>query len=125
LGAALFYSLTHWEALNIFLFDGRLELDNNLSERTIKPFVIGRKNWLFHGNDLGAKSGSILFSLIETCKQNKIETFSWFKYVLTHIRQASTLEQLEQLLPYNIDPSLLTDMRSLPNLIMPEKGAVC
>jgi hypothetical protein len=124
LGAALFYSLTHWDALNLFLFDGRLELDNNLSERTIKPFVIGRKNWLFHGNDLGAKAGSILFSLIETCKQNKIETFSWFKYVLTHIRQANTLKQLEQLLPYNIDPALLTDMRSLPNLIMPEKDAV-
>jgi hypothetical protein len=89
-----FYFLTHWEALNIFLFDGRLELGNNLSERTIKPFVIGRKNWLFHGNDLGARAGSILFSLIET--------FSWFKYVLTHIRQEDTLEQLEQLLPYNI-----------------------
>ena len=124
LGAAFFYSLTHWDALNIFLLDGRLELDNNLSERTIKPFVIGRKNWLFHGNDVGAKAGSILFSLIETCKQNKIETFSWFKYVLTHIRQASTLEQLEQLLPYNIDPALLIDMRSLPNLMMPEKSAV-
>jgi hypothetical protein len=95
-----------------------------LSERTIKPFVIGRKNWLFYGNDLGAKAGSILFSLIETCKQNKIDTFSWFKYVLTHIRQANTMEQLEQLLPYNIDPSLLTDMRSLPELIMPEKNGV-
>ena len=75
-------------------------------------------------SDLGAKAGSILFSLIETCKQNKIETFSWFKYVLTHIRQANALEQLEQLLPYNIDPLLLTDMRSLPDLIMPEKTAV-
>ncbi|MBA2653292.1 MAG: transposase domain-containing protein, partial [Tatlockia sp.] len=75
-------------------------------------------------NELGAKAASILFSLIETCKQNKIETFSWFKYVLTHIRQANTIEQLELLLPYNIDPSLLTDMRSLPNLIIPEKSAV-
>lgn len=124
LGAALFYSLTHWEALNIFLFDGRLELDNNLSERTIKPFVIGRKNWLFHGNDVGAKAGSILFSLIETCKQNKVEVFSWLKYVLTHIHQALTIKQLEKLLPYNIDPQLLADMRSLPNLIMPEKSGV-
>ncbi|WP_115712678.1 transposase domain-containing protein [Legionella sainthelensi] len=74
--------------------------------------------------DVGAKAGSILFSLIETCKQNKIETFSWFKYVLTHIRQANTLEQLEQILPYNIDPALLTDMRSSPNLIMPQKDGV-
>ena len=124
LGTALFYTLAHWDALNNFLLDGRLELDNNLSERTIKPFVIGRKNWLFHGNDVGAKAGSILFSLIETCKQNKIETFSWFKYVLTHIRHANSMEQLEKLLPYNINPALLTDMRSLPNLIMPAKDAV-
>lgn len=124
LGAALFYSLTHWEALNVFLFDGRLELDNNLSERTIKPFVIGRKNWLFHGNDVGAKAGSILFSLIETCKHNKVDVFSWMKYVLTHIHQAQTIEQLEQLLPYNINPQLLINMRSLPNLIRPEKCGV-
>lgn len=120
LGAALFYSLTHWEALNSYLYDGRLEIDNNRSERTIKPFVIGRKNWLFHGNDVGAKAGSILFSLIETCKQNQIEVFSWLKYVLASIHQADSVEKLEQLLPYHIDPQLLNHMRSLPNLIMPE-----
>ena len=70
LGAALFYTLTHWGALNIYLSDGRLEIDNNRSERAIKPFVIGRKNWLFHGNDVGAHAGSVLFSLIETCKNH-------------------------------------------------------
>ncbi len=124
LGAAIFYSIAHWEALNTYLYDGRLEIDNNRSERAIKPFVIGRKNWLFHGNDRGAQAGSILFSLIETCKQNKIEVFSWLKYVLTNIHQAQTIEQLEKLLPYNINPHLLNNMRSLPNLIMPEKRAV-
>lgn len=120
LGTALFYSMTHWEALNMYLCDGRLEIDNNLSERTIKPFVIGRKNWLFHGNDVGARAGSILFSLIETCKQNQVDVFSWLKYVLTNIHQAQTMEQLEKLLPYNIDPHLLNEMHSLPKLIMPE-----
>jgi transposase len=124
LGTAVFYSLNHWDALNIYLQDGRLEIDNNKSERSIKPFVIGRKNWLFHGNDVGAQAGSILFSLIETCKQNKIEVFSWLKYVLANIHRAKTVEQLEKLLPYNIDPELLTDMRSIPELIMPEKDAV-
>jgi transposase len=124
LGAAIFYSLAHWEALNMYLYDGRLEIDNNRSERAIKPFVIGRKNWLFHGNDVGAQAGSILFSLIETCKQNKIEVFSWLKYVLTNIHKALTIEQLERLLPYNIDPLLLNNMRSLPNLIVPEKSGV-
>lgn len=124
LGAALFYSLTHWNALNNYLCDGRLDIDNNLSERTIKPFVIGRKNWLFHGNDIGARAGSILFSLIETCKQNKIEVFSWFKYVLANIHNANTMEQLEKLLPYHINRNFLKDMRSIPNLITPEKSAV-
>lgn len=124
LGAAIFYSLNHWNALNIYLQDGRLEIDNNKSERSIKPFVIGRKNWLFHGNEAGAHAGSILFSLIETCKQNKVEVFSWLKYVLANIHQAHTIEQLEKLLPYNINPQLLSDMRSIPELIMPEKDGV-
>lgn len=124
LGTAIFYSLNHWEALNIYLQDGRLEIDNNRSERSIKPFVIGRKNWLFHGNDIGAQAGSILFSLIETCKQHKVEVFSWLKYTLANIHLAETMEQLEKLLPYNINPELLNHMHSLPNLIMPLKDGV-
>jgi transposase len=124
LTTAIFYSINHWNALNLYLEDGRLDIDNNLSERSIKPFVIGRKNWLFHGNDLGARAGSILFSLIETCKYHQVEVFSWFKYVLTHIHQAQTVEQLEALLPYNIDRLLLQDMRSMPNLTFPEKSGV-
>ena len=120
LGAALFYTLTHWQSLTSYLYDGRLEIDNNRSERAIKPFVIGRKNWLFHGNDIGAQAGSILFSLIETCKQNQVEVFSWLKYVLTNIHQADTIGKLEKLLPYHIDSQLLNNMRSLPNLILPE-----
>lgn len=124
LGTAIFYTLNHWEALNAYLYDGRLEIDNNRAERSIKPFVIGRKNWLFHGNDIGAQAGSILFSLIETCKQNQIEVFSWLKYVLSNIHQAQTMEQLEKLLPYNIDPLLLSDMRCIPQLIIPQKDGV-
>ena len=119
IGNAVFYALNHWESLKNYLNDGRLEIDNNLSERSIKPFVIGRKNWLFHGNDIGARAGSILFSLIETCKYNKIDVFSWLKYALAHIQQAHTLEQLEALLPYNINTQLLDNMRSLPDLCMP------
>jgi len=121
LGKALHYSLTHWDALNHYLYDGRLEIDNNQTERAIKPFVIGRKNWLFHGNDIGARAGSILFSLIETCKQHQVEVFSWLKYVLTNVHLADTVENL---LPYNIDLKLLDDMRSIPNLIFPGKEAV-
>ncbi len=124
LGKAVHYLLTHWEALNRYLENGRLEIDNNLTERSIKPFVIGRKNWLIHGNDLGAQAGSILFSLIETCKQHSINVFSWLKYVLTNIHQAKTLEQLESLLTYNINTNLLENMRNIPELIFPDKGVV-
>ena len=124
LGMAIFYALTHWDALNTYLCDGRLEIDNNLSERSIKPFVIGRKNWLFHGNDRGARAGSILFSLIETCKYHKVDVFSWLKYVLANIQQAHTITQLESLLPYNINTQLLTDMRKLPNLTFSAQGGV-
>lgn len=120
IGNAVFYALNHWPSLTAYLLDGRLEIDNNLSERSIKPFVIGRKNWLFHGNVNGARAGAILFSLIETCKYHSVDVFSWLKYTLTHVQQAQTLQQLEELLPYNIDTKLLENMRSLPNLIIPE-----
>lgn len=116
LGQAVFYALTHWEALISYLYDGRLEIDNNLSERSIKPFVIGRKNWLFHGNNIGARAGATLYSLIETCKYHQLDVFSWFKYALTHIQQAHTLEQLEKLLPYNINTQVLAELRRIPKL---------
>lgn len=73
---------------------------------------------------LGAHAGSILFSLIETCKQHKVEVFSWLKYVLANIHHAKTAEQLEKLLPYNINLELLNYIRSIPQLIMPEEGGV-
>jgi transposase len=101
-----------------------LEIDNNRAERSIKPFVIKRKNWLFHGNDIGARACSILFSLIETCKQNQLEVFSWLKYVLANIHQAHSMELLEQLLPYNINRVLLNDMRNIPELSFPQKSGV-
>jgi transposase len=124
LGKAVFYALTHWNSLCRYLNDGRLEIDNNRSERSIKPFVIGRKNWLFHGNDIGANAGSILFSLIETCKQHQVDTFAWLKFTLNTIRSAQTIEQLERLLPFNVNPNDLAQMRNIPSLIFPNKEAV-
>lgn len=124
LGTAVFYALTHWDSLCRYLEDGRLEIDNNRSERAIKPFVIGRKNWLFHGNDIGAQAGSVLFSLIETCKQHQVDAFAWLKYALSNIHNAHTMEELEMLLPFNVAPDKLEDMRNIPKLIFPAKEAV-
>lgn len=124
LATAAFYTLNHWDSLINYLIDGRLEIDNNRAERAIKPFVIGRKNWLFHGNDIGAHAGSILFSLIETCKYHKVDVFSWLKYVLSIIRTTHTCDDLEKLLPYNINPQLLNNMRTIPQLIIHENSGV-
>jgi hypothetical protein len=67
-GQAIAYSLNQWEKLTAFLEDGRLELDNR-SERSIKPFVIGRKNWLFANTPRGAKASATIYSVIETARK--------------------------------------------------------
>jgi transposase len=74
-GKAITYSLNQWEKLTAFLKDGRLEIDNNRSERSIKPFVIGRKNWLFANTPRGAKASAAIYSVIETAKENGLLPF--------------------------------------------------
>ena len=87
--------------------DGRLEISNNLMERKVKPFVIGRKNWLFYDSVSGADAGSIIYSLIETCKEHNIEPYYWLKYTLSKTHELDTEEKLTEYLPYNIDKGLL------------------
>ena len=91
LGQALNYCLNHWRALKNYLGDGILEIDNNRAERAIKPFVIGRKNFLFAGSHFGAEQAAIIYSLIESCNMLNINTFDYFKDVLT--RLPSTLNK--------------------------------
>lgn len=79
LGKAIFYSVKHWDSLTQYINDGRLEIDNNRSERAIKPFVIGRKNWLFNSTTKGADASSTLFSLVQTCKEHNVDVFAYFK----------------------------------------------
>lgn len=106
---AINYSLNQWQQLIRYCDDGRLEIDNNRAERAIKPFTTGRKNWLFCGNENGARAGATIFSLVETCKNHGIEPYEYFKYVLSNIRTADTIEALEKLLPFNCDRRLLND----------------
>src|SRR5690606_34820992 len=81
LGEAITYSLNQWEKLTAFLKDGRLEIDNNRSERAIKPFVIGRKNWLFANTPRGAKASATIYSIIETAKENSLNPFQYLQYL--------------------------------------------
>lgn len=107
LGQAVNYTLNQWSKLLIYLQDGRLENSNNRSERAIKPFVIGRKGWLFADSVAGAHAAAIIFSLIETCKHHKIQPYDWFRYVLQTLPTCQTAAELDALLPFNIDRKLL------------------
>jgi len=107
LGNAIGYTLNNWDGLQTYLCDGRLRIDNNDSERSIKPFAVGRKNWLFCGNDKGATASANIYSLIETCKANKINSYYYLRYVLQNINNCTTPEKLRALLPYNVDQNII------------------
>lgn len=82
LGEALTYLKNQWEPLNNFLLDGRIEISNNRAERSIKPFVMSRKNFLFANTPLGAQSSAVIFSLIETAKENDLDPYRYLTFVL-------------------------------------------
>ena len=121
LGKAIFYSIKHWDSLIQYINDGRLEIDNNRSERAIKPFVIGRKNWLFNSTTKGADASSILFSLVQTCKEHDVDVFAYFKYALESVVKCQNAQDIQKLLPYNADLDQLKAQRDIPDLIYPAK----
>lgn len=100
LGAAITYSLNQWPKLMRYLVDGRLNIDNNRAERAVKPFVIGRKAWLFANTKTGAQASAALYSLVETAKINGLEPYDYLCRLLTELPKANNNEQLQQLLPY-------------------------
>ena len=101
LGQALRYIARFWHGLILFLSDGRIELDNNAVERTMRPIALNRKNALFAGHDAGAKNWGIIASLIETAKLNKIEPQAYLTATLQAIVAGHKQSQIEQLLPWN------------------------
>ena len=100
LGKAIQYCLNQWSPLNAFLLDGRLEIDNNRSERSIKPFVISRKNFLFCITPRGAKASAVTFSLIESAKENDLKPFDYLEYLLKELPNAST-HDLDKFMPWS------------------------
>ena len=102
-GKALNYLHREWDKLIHYLDDGRLEIDNNGAENAIRPFVVGRKNWLFSASVKGVKASANLYSLIETAKANGLEPYAYLRYLFTELPQAETVEAIEALLPGNID----------------------
>ncbi len=102
-GKALAYLDHEWPKLIVYLQEGRLEIDNNKTENAIRPFVIGRKNWLFSASVKGVKSSANLYSLIETAKANGLEPYAYLRQVFTQLPRAESVEAIEALLPWQVD----------------------
>lgn len=107
LGKAFTYTINEWPKLEVFLENGHIPIDNNFVENAIRPFVLGRKNWLFSGSPRGADSSAGIYSIIETAKANGLEPFRYLHHLFENLPKADTASHYESLLPYNIDKSTL------------------
>ncbi len=101
-GKAMNYLHTQWPQLQRYVDDGRVAIDNNLAENAIRPFVVGRKNWLFSASVRGVKASANLYSLIETDKANGLEPYAYLRHLFTVLPAADTVEGVEALLPANL-----------------------
>jgi transposase len=96
LGKAIQYNLNQWDKLTVYSSDYRINIDNNRAERAIKPFVIGRKNWLFSNTGNGAKSSAMLYSIIETAKANGLIPYDYL------VRLFEELPKRKQMMAWKI-----------------------
>jgi len=103
LGQAISYCLNQWDKLTTFLQDGRLEISNNRCERAIRPFVIGRRNWLFSNTPRGAHSSAVIYSIVQTAKENGLNPFAYLCYVFERMPNININgpAALDELLPYS------------------------
>jgi len=100
LGKAVYYLHEQWERLIRYLDDGAYPIDNNQIENSIRPFAIGRKNWMFSNSQAGAKASANLYSLVETAKANGLNPYEYLRWVFTLLPNATSVEEVERLLPW-------------------------
>lgn len=106
-GKAMAYLDRQWPKLVRVFEDGRIPLDTNRVENVIRPFVVGRKNWLFADTTAGARASANLYGLIETAKASGIEPWAYLRHVFDALPRATSPEEIEALLPQNVDPALI------------------
>ena len=99
---AIQYTLNQWETLIGYLQDGQLHISNALAENAIRPFAVGRRNWLFADTPRGAHASATCYTLIETAKANGLEPYTYLRHLLNNIATAKTSEELDALLPWNV-----------------------
>jgi len=102
LGSALAYMGNLWSRLTVYTQRGDLPIDNNRCENAIRPFVIGRKAWLFSDTPAGAHASAVIYSLVQTAKANGLEPYTWLRQVLRDLPAAKSVEEVEALLPWNL-----------------------
>jgi len=102
LGKAVNYTLNQWQRLLVYLDHAEMTPDNNLAENAIRPFVVGRKNWLFAGTIEGAQASSCLYSLVESAKSNGLEPYAYLRYIFEKLPFAETKEDYARLLPVKL-----------------------
>lgn len=107
LGKAINYTLNQWPRLFNYTKNGWVPIDNNAVENAIRPFVVGRKNWLFSCTPDGAHASAGIYTLIETAKANGLEPYWYLKYLFENLPEAMTVEDFRSLMPHNIDKALL------------------
>lgn len=112
LGIAINYALRNWSKLTVYIEDGRLKPDNNRAENAIRPFVLGRKNWLFAGAPNGAHASAAFFSLIETAKANGLEPYSYLRCLFEQLPLVKDQDGFRCLLPQYIDPAMINAARA-------------
>ena len=100
LAAAIRYALTRWTGLTLFLDDGRVEIDSNVVERSIRPLALTRKNALFAGSDGGGEHWAVIASLVETCKLTGVEPRAYLADVITKIVNGHPQSRIDELLPW-------------------------
>ena len=101
-GKAIGFLDNQWPLLIRYLDDGRVEVDNNLCENAIRPFVMGRKAWLFSDTPAGAHASARLYSLIETAKASGLEPYAYLEHVFAELPAMTTVAEIETLLPWNV-----------------------
>lgn len=103
LGKALSYLDNQWPRLQHYVEDGAWPIDNNAAENAIRPFVIGRKNWLFSNSQAGARASANLYSLVESAKANGLEPYAYLRQLFTQLPLAQSLEDIDALLPWHVE----------------------
>ncbi|OED42070.1 hypothetical protein ACH42_12610 [Endozoicomonas sp. (ex Bugula neritina AB1)] len=99
---ALQYAINQWPKLVVYCDHGLINISNAAAENAIRPFTVGRRNWLFADTPKGAQASAIFYSLIESAKANELEPFDYLCHLLKHLPYADTVEKLEQLMPWAV-----------------------